>query len=162
MACCVACWVSVQLERSMALVPALYSSMNESVGFVGEPALVRNSLILIGLTLRTFSAVVSDCVRPFAVHEALPTKSPLNGAGPEVILKVALTFAPGATGSANVADVAAATVHPLGAEMLNLTWVAAAPVVLVKVTVDSCHDPGVNVWSLGGAAVADAGAMVSR
>ncbi len=32
------------------------------------------------------------------VHEALATRSPLKGAGPEVTLKVALTLAPGATG----------------------------------------------------------------
>ena len=68
---------------------------------------MRNSLILIGLTFRTFSAVVSDCFPPVAgfVHEALPTRSPLKAAGPEVTLKVALTLAPGATGSANVFDV---------------------------------------------------------
>ena len=68
---------------------------------------MRNSLILIGLTFRTFSAVVSDCVLPLAwfVHEALPTRSPLKAAGPEVTLKVALTLAPGATGSAIVIDV---------------------------------------------------------
>ena len=81
--------------------------MNESVALVGEPELMRNSLILIGLTFRTFSAVVSDCLAPLVtlVHEALPTRSPLKGAGPEVTLKVALTLAPGATGSANVFDV---------------------------------------------------------
>ena len=81
--------------------------MNESVGLVGEPALMRNSLILIGLTFRTFSAVVSDCFAPLVwfVHWALPARSPLKAAGPEVTLKVALTLAPGATGSANVAGV---------------------------------------------------------
>ena len=69
---------------------------------------MRNSLILIGLTFRTFSAVVSDCFAPFAfVHEALPTRSPLKAAGPEVTLKVALTLAPGATGPAIVTDVSA-------------------------------------------------------
>src|ERR1017187_2020319 len=75
--------------------------MNEFVELVVEPSLMRNSLILIGLTFRTFSAVVSDCFLPFAgfVHEALPTRSPLNAAGPEVTLKVALTLAPGASGS---------------------------------------------------------------
>ena len=81
--------------------------MNEFVGLAGEPELMRNSLILTGLTFRTFSAVVSDCFAPLAgfVHEALPTRSPLKAAGPEVTLKVALTLAPGATGSANVFDV---------------------------------------------------------
>ena len=84
--------------------------MNEFVELAGEPALMRNSLILIGLTFRTFSAVVSDCVAPLVwfVHEALPTRSPLKAAGPEVTLKVALTLAPGATGSANVFDVSVA------------------------------------------------------
>ena len=90
-------------------------------------------MILIGLTFRTFSAVFSDCVWPLVefVHEALPTRSPLKAAGPEVTLKVALTVAPGATGSANVFDVSVAPetteVHPAGTEMLNLTPVAGAP-----------------------------------
>src|ERR1017187_3538038 len=81
--------------------------MNEFVELVVEPSLMRNSLILIGLTFRTFSAVVSDCVLPVAgfVHEALLTRSPLKAAGPEVTLKVALTLAPGATGSAIVTEV---------------------------------------------------------
>ena len=38
----------------------------------------------------------------------------------------------------------------LGTEMLNLTPAAGAPVVFVNVTVVSCEDPGVNVWSPGG------------
>src|SRR5258708_31852833 len=102
--------------------------MNESVGWV-EPEVMRNSLILIGLTFRTFSAVVSDCVLPLGfVHETLPTRSPLKAAGPEVTLKVALTLAPGATGSAIVADVwevpGTTEVHCLlGTEMLSLTHV---------------------------------------
>src|SRR5580692_2326370 len=97
--------------------------MNEFVVLVAEPSLMRNSLILTGLTLRTFSTVVSDCALPPVVHRALPTRSPLKAAGPEVPLKVALTLAPGATGSANVFDFwlasATKTVHCLGAEMLN-------------------------------------------
>src|SRR3954465_11269722 len=99
--------------------------MNELVELLGEPSLMRNSLILTGLTFRTFSAVVSDCFAPLAwlVHWALPTRSPLKAAGPEVILKVALTLAPGATGAAIVTDVLAppgtTEVHCLGAEMLN-------------------------------------------
>jgi len=66
-------------------------------------------LIVIGLTLRTFSIAVSDCRAPPAalVHRALPTRSPLKAAVDEVTLKVALTLAPGATGSAIVADVLA-------------------------------------------------------
>src|SRR5258708_35523109 len=106
--------------------------MNEFAGLSGE--LMRNSLILIGLTFRPFSAVGSDCVpaRVGLVHEALPTRSPLKAAGPEVTLKVALTLAPGATGSAIVTDVLVAfgttEVHCLlGTEMLNLTPTAGAP-----------------------------------
>ena len=43
--------------------------------------------------------------------------------------------------------------------MLNVTPVAGAPVVFVNVTVASCEDPGENVWSPGGVAVADAGLL---
>src|SRR3990172_2501080 len=168
MACWVGCAVRVQLEMSMLRSPALYSSMNESVELAVEPALMRNSLILIGLTFRTFSTVVSDCVLPVVefVHETLPIKSPLNAAGPDVTLKVALTLAPGATGSAFVTDVlvvpATEEVHCLGTEMLNVTAVAGPPVVFVNVTVVSCDDPGENVWSPGGVAVAGAGARFRR
>src|SRR5579863_3726474 len=99
--------------------------MNEFVASVGEPSLMRNSLIFTGLTLRTFSAVVSDCALPPVVHRALPTRSPLKAAGPEVTLKVALTLASGAIGPANVFDVWLASVtkalHCLGAEILNWT-----------------------------------------
>src|ERR1039457_4350523 len=143
--------------------------MNEFVELVVEPSLMRNSLILIGLTFRTFSAVVSDCFAPLDgfVHETAPTRSPLKAAGGEVTLKVALTLAPGATGSANVFNVwvVAETkeVHcPLGTEIPNWTPIAGAPVVFVNVTVVSCEDPGENVWSPGGVAVADAGARLSR
>ena len=143
--------------------------MNEFVGLLGDPELIRNSLILTGLTFRTFSAVVSDCWTPLveSVHKTLPTRSPLKAAGPVVTLKVALTLAPGATGSAKVFDVSVApetkAVHCLlGAEMLNLTPFAGAPVVFVKVTVVSCEVPGEKVWSPGGLAVADDGAMLSR
>src|SRR3979490_3429137 len=127
--------------------------MNEFVELATAPALMRNSLILIGLTFRTFSAVVSTCVPPRVafVHRALPTRSPLNGRGPEVILKVALTLAPGATGSATVTDVLAVPgttdVHCLGTTMLNWTPVAGAPVIFVNVTVVSCEDTGEKVWS---------------
>src|ERR1022692_2372065 len=98
--------------------------MNVSVGFLGEPALLRNSLILTGATLRTFSTVVSDCLRPEAfVHCAVATKSPLKASGPAVTLKVALTLAPGSMGPAIVADVsdlpATREVHCLGTAMLN-------------------------------------------
>src|ERR1700724_282877 len=144
--------------------------MNEFVGLA--PALMRNSLILIGLTFRTFSAVVADCVLPAVppevvfVHDALPTMSPLKAAGPEVTLKVALTLAPGATGPAMVADVLAPPVtnegHCLGTEMLNWTPSARAPGVSVNVTVVSCEEPGEKVWSDGGVAIADAAASLSR
>src|SRR5690349_12901246 len=125
--------------------------MNEPVGLGGEPELVANSLILIGLTLRTFSTVLSDCVWPLAwlVHEAMATRSPLKIARPEVILNVALTFSPGATGPGNVLDVSVppetTEVHPLGTEMLNLTAVAGAPELFLNATVVSCEEPGENV-----------------
>src|SRR5215469_2904870 len=135
--------------------------MNELVESVAEPALIRNSLILIGLTFRTFSAVVSDCVLPFAfVHEALATRSPLNGAIPEATLNVALTLAPGATVAGR--DELPDAVQPFGTEIFSLTPVTGAPVVFVNVTVVSCEDPGENVCSPGGVAIAEAGAKLSR
>src|ERR1017187_194190 len=142
--------------------------MNESVELAGGPELMRNSLILIGLTFRTFSAVVSDCFPLVgSVHETLATRSPLKAAGPEVTLKVALTLAPGATGSAKVFDVLfvpeTTDVHYLlGTEMLNSTPLAGAPVVLVNVTLVSCEPPGENVCSPGGVALADVGARLRR
>jgi hypothetical protein len=101
------------------------------------------------------------------IHEALPTRSPLKVVGPAVTLKVALTLSPAATGSANVFDVsvvpATTEVHCLlGTEILNFTSFAGAPVVLVNDTVVSCEDPGENVWSPGGVAVADAGVRLSE
>src|ERR1035441_7991186 len=136
-------------------------SRTGGLGLPGRKVLMRNSLILIGLTLRTFSAVVASNCLPPLVHAALATRSPLKAAGPEVTLKVALTLAPGATGSANVVGPEAAAAHPFGAEMLNLTPAAGAPVVFVNVTVLFCEDPGENVCSPGGLAVADAGARLS-
>src|ERR1017187_4452705 len=106
---------------------------------------MRNSLILIGLTFRTFSAVVASNFFAPLVQEALPTRSPLKAAGPEVTLKVALTLAPGATGSANVVEPEATAVHPFGVAMLSLTPAAGAPVVFVNVTMVSCEEPGENV-----------------
>ena len=103
--------------------------------------------------------------RRFVVHETLPTRSPLKTAGPEVTVKVALTVAPGATGSAKVFDVSVEpetmAVHPFGTEMLNVTPGAGAPVVFLEVTVESCEDPGEKIWSPGGVAVADAGAKLN-
>jgi hypothetical protein len=81
-------------------------------------------------------------------------------------LKVALTLAPGATGAAIVAEVVGASVttevHCLGTERLNWTPTAVSPVVFVNVRVVSREEPGENVWSPGGVAVADAGARLSR
>src|SRR5215469_6597956 len=109
--------------------------MNPLVGLVLVPA--RNSLILIGLTFRTCSVVVVDCLPPFVgfVHEALPTSSTLKAAGPEVTWKVALTLVPSATESivCDVSVVPGTTeVHCLsGREMLSFTPTARDPVVLV-------------------------------
>src|SRR6186713_2979841 len=111
---------------------------------------LRNSLIVIGLTLRTFSTAVSDCFAPPAafVHRALPTRSPLKAAVADVTLNVALTLAPGAIGSAIVAEVLAVPVttaaHPLGTDKLNSTPPSGAPVVFVNVTVVSCDEPSEN------------------
>src|SRR3954454_6402259 len=142
--------------------------MKVSVELLVEPALSLNSLIFNGLTLRTFSAVVSDSVRPLEfVQEALPTRSPLEAAGPDVTSKVALTLAPGATGSENVFAGSAAPettdFHCLsGTEMLNLTAVTGDPVVFVNVKVVSCEEPGEKVWRPGGVAIAVAGARLRR
>src|SRR4051812_24517295 len=115
-------------------------------GFVPHAA---NSLILIGLTFRTFSTALSVCTGPpFAsAHETSATRSPLNGVGPEVTLKVATTVAPGATGPTTVAGVEAeaVAVQPRGPERLSLTLLTAAPVVFLNVTVVSCEEPGENV-----------------
>src|SRR5271165_1243055 len=167
MACWAGCAVRDQLERSTSLAPALKSSTNESVGLVGGPALMRNSLIFTWLTFLTFSTAVSDCLARLAafVHVALPTRSPLKASGPEVTLNVALTLAFGATASGIVFDASAVPATNechclLGTEMLKLTPTAGSPVVFVNVTVVSCEDPGENVCSPGG--VADAGATLSR
>src|ERR1017187_10745593 len=104
-----------------------------------------NSLILTGKALRTFSTILSDCLPLALVHETSATMSPLKAVCPEVTLKVALTLAPGATGSGNVLLPEAAAVQPPGAERLSLTFVAGASVVFVNVAVVSCEDPGVKV-----------------
>src|SRR5262249_3395169 len=117
---------------------------------------------------RTFSVVVSDRLPPCAgfVHEALPIRSPLNAAGPEVTLKVALTDAPGATES-NVIEVSVVPwtkeVHCLlGTVMLNFTPAARDPGVFGNDTGGSWLEPGVNVCSPGGVVAAAAGARLSR
>src|SRR5277367_662460 len=120
--------------------------MKESVWF-SEELPMRNSLILTGLTFRTFWAAVSDCILPvdWFVQRALAVRSPLNIADPEVTLNVAFTLEPGATGSAIVTDVlplpGITAVQPFGAEILNSTPLAAAPVVFVNVTVVSNEEP---------------------
>src|SRR5438552_14998116 len=136
--------------------------MNEFVGFAGAPAPIWNSLILIGLTLRTFSVAVSDRFAPDElVHRALATRSPFHGSGPDVIVKIALMVVPGATGSAIVCDgfdvPRTIDVHRAGTAMLNSTPVTAAPVVFVNVNAVSCDEPGENVCKPGGVAVVVAG-----
>ena len=134
--------------------------MNESAG----PA--ANSLILTSLTFRAFSIAVSDWPAPAIVQEALATRSPLKAVGPEVTLKVALTVAPGATGSANVFDEPVppdtTEVQPAGTASLNLTLSAGDAETFLNVTVVSCEEPGENVWSPGGASTAEAGATLTR
>jgi len=61
--------------------------------------------------------------------------------------------------SENVFD--APDLHPDGAEMLNFSPAAGAPDVFINVRAVSSEDPGENVWSPGGLAVADAGARLS-
>src|ERR1051325_10530543 len=150
------CSVSTQSEMSTGLSPVLKSSMNESV------APLANSLILMGLTLRTFSVAESDCSCPSVFQEAFAIRSPLNADLPEVTLNVVLTVAPGVTGPAMVEELFATTFHPRGAEMLNLMSDTGAPVTFLNVTVVSCDDPGENVWSPGGVSVAEAGVMLKR
>src|SRR5262245_59795624 len=129
--------------------------MNEFVALFRTPPVIRNSLIRTGLTLRTFWTAVSTCFAP--VHRALPARSPLNAAGPDVTLNVALTVEPGATGSVIAADVFT-DVHPLGAVTLNSTPVTGAPVVFVNVTVVSCDEAGEKVCNPVGIS-AEAGLM---
>src|SRR4051812_45507287 len=127
--------------------------MNVSVG--SAPVPMRNSLILIGLALRTRSAIDADCVAPLAwlVQDALPTRSPLKLACPEVTRNVALTLSPGATGPGMVSEPPWTTeLHCAGTERLSFTFVAGAPLVFVNVTIVSWLDPGANVCRPGGPA----------
>ena len=142
--------------------------MNEFVGLAGAPALMRNSLILIGLTFRTFSAAVSDCFAPLAsVHERVADQVAVEGRRPRGDLE---GRAHARTRRDRVGDRHRRPVRARNdggpscwaRTMLNSTPVTGAPVVFVNVTVVSCEDPGENVWSPGGAAVADAGARLSR
>ena len=166
MGCWVGCWVSVQLEMSTALVAGVVE-LDERVRRVGGAGADAEFVDLDRADVpHLLGRRLGLRPRRSAVHEALPTRSPLKAAGPEVTLKVALTLAPGATGSANVFAVSVVpettAVHPAGTAMLNLTSVTGAPVVFVNVTVVSCDEPGENVWSPGGVATADAGARLSR
>ena len=92
---------------------------------------------------------IASCESPDPVHSALAVRKPAPIAAGEVTLNVALTLAPGATGSLNVFDAPVppetAALHPAGSERLNLTPAAGAPVVFVNVPVTSCADLGVNV-----------------
>src|SRR3954453_2729537 len=117
--------------------------MNEFVPLPAEP--MRNSLILTGLVLRTRSAIDADWPLPQA---AVPIRSPLNGAWPDVTLIVLLMLAPGATVSVTVTG--PSVVHPAGALMPSLTPETGAPVVFVNVTIVSCVEPGENVCRPGG------------
>src|SRR6185295_7133124 len=132
---------------SMLLEPALTSSMNALVPLVLVP--VRNSLILIGWTLRTFAAVVSGCrpVPGFA-HSANAVRSPLKDDRPELTRNVVLTVAPGSTVGNDVRP-SALTDQPRGSSMLSFTPNARDPVVLVNVTVEFRAEPGVKVCSAG-------------
>src|SRR5262245_23264192 len=86
---------------------------------------MRNSLIFTGLVLRARSAIAADWAAPFAVHVAVPLRSPLKLAGPEVTVNVRLTLSPGAIGPAMVSDPVA--LHPAGRFRPSFTFVAGAP-----------------------------------
>jgi hypothetical protein len=113
--------------------------------------------------------------RRLGIVAAAPLIRPLGVAGqiaveslcPDVMLKIALAVSPAATASANVFEVSFVPetneLHCLfGTEMLKRKPAAGAPVVFVKVMVISCENPGVNVCSPGGVAIAAAGAKLSR
>src|SRR5512146_3347543 len=122
--------------------------MKEFVELPGARVPMRNSLILIGSTFRTFSTLVTHRVLPCAsVHRASPMRSPFKGLDPEVTWKVALTLAPVASGPATSAGRGSLPerreVHcRLGREMLNMMSVTGASAVLVNVTVVAWEDRG--------------------
>ena len=129
---------------------------------------MRNSLILTGLTLRTFSAAVSDCFAARSVvQRALADQVAVEGRRPRGHLEGRAHARARSDRVGNVFDdfcVPGADSGPLLAGQRRCsasTPVAGAPVVLVNVTVVSCDDPGVNVCSPGGVAVADAGARLT-
>src|SRR5262252_7505647 len=89
--------------------------MNELVEFAGAPEAIWNSLILTGLTLRTFITAVSTRFAPFASgHSAVPTMSPFHGDFPEVTVKVTLLVMPGAISPTALCEPRATDVQPVG------------------------------------------------
>src|SRR5580765_4347870 len=107
-------------------VPALKSSMKELVGLAGAPDAIWNSLILIGLTLRTFTIAVSDRGTSTAsAHLALATRSPFQAVGPEVIVNVIL--AGEAVSPIGVDALCPTAFQPAGTATLNSRPVTAAP-----------------------------------
>src|SRR3954447_8306210 len=124
--------------------------MNVSV--VSLPVPMRNSLILTGAVLRTHSVIDADCGAPFAVHVAVPNRSPLKLAGPDVTLNVTLALSPGAIGPGIVSEPppSTAALQPAGSERPSFTLLAGAPLLLVKVTIVSWLVPGANVCRPGG------------
>ena len=83
--------------------------MNESVVLVGGPELIRNSLILTGLTFphlfRRCLGLLHAATAPKIRKGRLAYQVAVEGYRPEVTLNVALTLAPGATGSVKLFDV---------------------------------------------------------
>src|SRR4051812_31854256 len=125
--------------------------------------LPANSLILIGLALRTFSTTVSVCAFPVpSVHEALATRSPLKAAGPEVTLNVALKVAPAASSATLAGPPVATAFQPAGRVIFRLTFLTGVGEVLTNVTTESSEEPGEKVCRPGGLAPADAGARARR
>src|SRR4051794_13540969 len=123
--------------------------MNWSVALAPAPR--RTSLILMAWAFRTRSVTVSIrlALPSGVVHSAFPVNRPAPVAAGDVTVNVALTRAPGTTGSLKVTDLLAfpgmVTVHPAGAARLNLTFAAGASLTFVNDAVTSCRDPGVNV-----------------
>src|SRR3954452_15604122 len=109
--------------------------MNWSVALAPAPR--RTSLILIAWTFRTRSVTVSIrlALPSGVVHSAFPVNRPAPVAAGDVTVNVALTRAPGATGSLKVTDLAfpgMVTIHPAGAARLNLTFTAGASLTFVN------------------------------
>src|SRR5215471_10111920 len=89
--------------------------MKELVEFAGAPEAIWNSLILTGLTLRTFRTAVSTRFAPFAsAHSAVPTTSPFHADFPEVTVKITLLVMPGAISPTAFCEPWATAVQPVG------------------------------------------------